>query len=200
MRYLQIKYFFDFYIALAFLPIVFLPLLFIALFVLLIDRVNPIYFGERVGQNGTLFTIFKIRTLKQSPDLNQSFTTGYRDPRLTLTGGFLRKTKIDEIPQLLNILKGEMSFVGPRPEIKHYVDMYSDETMKCLLARPGLTDLSSIYYFDLQKCLRDGNPELLYVEHVFPHKNRLRVEYAQRVSFALDFRILCLTLLRLIHF
>lgn len=117
-------------------------------------------------------------------------STAFHDPRLTKIGKFLRWYKLDEIPQLINILKGEMSFVGPRPQVEEYVRFYKEEEKTILQVRPGLTDYATIKYVDLDRILGDKDVDELYKSKIEPEKNRLRIEYVKRQSFWLDLKII----------
>ena len=134
-------------------------LLLIALFVNLSSKGPVFYKQSRIGLNGIEFNVFKFRSMRINADKLGLITIGGRDPRLTSIGYILRKFKLDELPQLFNVLKGEMSFVGPRPEVKKYVDLYTQEQRKVLSIRPGITDWASIYYRDENEILgKYGKP------------------------------------------
>ena len=158
---------------------VFLPL-FIAISVFIkFDSDGPIfYLGERVGLYGKLFRIYKFRTMQKDAEAYGT-TTAKGDPRITRTGRFLRKSKVDELPQLLNILKGEMSFVGPRPEVEEHTNEYSQEERLILSVRPGITDYSSIRFISLDEVLGSDNPHQVYLSSVRAEKNMLRLKYVR---------------------
>lgn len=149
-----------------------------------------IYRGKRAGVGGKPFYILKFRTMVQDAEKVGGTTTGKDDPRITSVGGFLRRYKLDELPQLFNVLRGDMSLVGPRPEVYEYVDAYTAEEMRILDVRPGITDLASIEFVDLQSHVGGDDPDRTYREHVLARKNALRLEYVDRQSLALDGLIL----------
>jgi len=128
---------------------------------------------------------------------NSLITIGVRDPRLTKVGYFLRKYKLDELPQLFNILKGDMSFVGPRPEVPKYVELYTEEQKKVFDVKPGLTDFASLKFFNENRILAEyDDPEKAYVEQVLPEKLRLSLKYIEEQSFLLDMKLIWLTIKR----
>jgi len=125
-------------------------------------------------------------------------TIGSDDQRITKLGGFIRKYKLDEIPQLINILKGDMSFVGPRPEVSKYVDLYSEEQKKVLTVRPGLTDYASLRFFDENRILAEyDDPEKVYIGKILPDKLKLSLKYVEERNFLLDIKLILKTILRL---
>ena len=192
INYLTLKRLFDIVFSIIF--IFFLsPLLIVFLFLVFIkDFKNPIFMGTRVGKDGKLFKIFKIRSMKIGSEKGSS-TTAKNDSRLTNIGKFIRFIKIDELPQLFNILMGEMSFVGPRPEIKEYVDLYDEEERISLSIKPGITDYSSIKFISLFNKVGEKSAHEYYKKYVFKEKNRLRVKYVKDLSFITDIKILFLT-------
>jgi len=150
----------------------------------LIKRESPgkaFYRGERVGKNGKPFKIFKFRTMVPAAEKLGGPSTAGDDPRLLKIGLFLKKYQLDELPQLINVLKGEMSFVGPRPEVKMYVDMMTDEEKRVILSvKPGMTDLASLWNFHESEILKGSkNPEKTYQEKIRPEKIRLQIEYVK---------------------
>lgn len=160
---------------------------------------GPILFRQtRMGRRLKPFQILKFRTMvENASQLGLPLTAG-DDPRITRVGKFLRKTKLDELPQLLNVLKGDMSLVGPRPEVPKYVEMFPDDFAEILIMRPGLTDLASIKYRDESALLDQADdPEREYVTRVLPDKIELAKEYARRSSVFLDVSIILQTFLRL---
>lgn len=171
----------------------------ITIIVLLIrfeSKGNVIFRQERIGLNGKPFTIYKFRTMKPDAD-NKILLTLEMDPRVTRTGKFLRKTKLDEIPQLVNVLKGEMSIVGPRPEVGKYVVRYTDKQKEILSTKPGITDIASIYFFNEGKLLRDqDDPEQYYEQVIIPRKIELNMEYIENKSLKLYFAIILKTFTR----
>ncbi len=170
-------------------------LLLIALLILIRDGWPVLFLQERVGFKGRLFTIYKFRTMVRSAGSNPIPLTIGRDARVTRLGCFLRKYKLDELPQLANVLRGEMSFVGPRPEVPHYVARYSSEQSRVLDLIPGITDPASITYRDEATLLgREPDPERIYWEQVMPDKIRINLEYAARASVRRDLCIILGTL------
>jgi lipopolysaccharide/colanic/teichoic acid biosynthesis glycosyltransferase len=176
------------------------PLLIVIAAVVRLTSPGPVFFRqERIGRGFRPFFILKFRTMvPDAPRLGGPITFG-EDPRITRIGRLLRKTKIDELPQLWNVLCGEMSFVGPRPEVPRYVEMYRADYEEILRVRPGITDLASIEYRDEAALLgAAADPEREYVLRVLPEKIRLAKEYVGRQSFLLDVRIVLNTLLCLV--
>ena len=161
---------------------------------------GPIFFRQRrVGKSFRPFDIFKFRTMVKDAQKKGAAITFGEDPRITRFGRFLRKTKIDEIPQLFNVLKGEMSLVGPRPEVPRYVEMFRDDYAIILQVRPGITDLASLKYRDEAAVLGQAeNPEEEYVKHVLPEKIRFAKEYVNKAALLLDLKIIFQTILKLI--
>ncbi len=154
----------------------------------------------RVGKGGKEFRLLKFRTMRLGSEAGGQITVGGRDPRITRIGYVLRKTKLDELPQLLNIVVGEMSVVGPRPEVPRYVALYSEEQRQVLSVRPGLTSLASIAYIDENEVLgRASDPERVYVDEVMPAKLALDLRYVRERSMRLDLRIIARTALRLFN-
>lgn len=170
-------------------------LLLIALVILILDGSPVLFRQERVGYHGHVFKIFKFRTMVRNADeLDQPLTVG-ADARITRTGHWLRKYKLDELPQLLNVLKGEMSLVGPRPEVPKYVALYSDEQRRVLKLMPGITDPASIAFRDEANLLATHeNPEQVYVERIMPEKIRLNLLYATQAGLMADLRVIYRTL------
>lgn len=153
-----------------------------------------IYRAPRVGRNGELFIMFKFRSMYAQPGGETSPTTGLNDPRVTPVGRRLRQCKIDELPQLLNVVKGDMSLVGPRPEVMECVALYEGEQLAILTVRPGITDLASLEFSDLAGAVGESdNPHQVYLEEIFDQRNRLRLEYVDRQSWRLDLSILVRT-------
>jgi lipopolysaccharide/colanic/teichoic acid biosynthesis glycosyltransferase len=175
------------------------PLFVIVAVLIKADSPGPIFFRqERIGKGFRPFPIYKFRTMQQhSPDEGRLITIG-RDPRITRIGRLLRKTKIDEIPQLINILKGDMSFVGPRPEVRQFVERFRQDYVEILSVRPGITDLASLKYRDEAALLGIANdPEQEYLTRVLPDKIKLAKEYLRRSSFLFDLKLIVTTLFKL---
>jgi len=157
------------------------------------------YRGERVGRYGRPFKIFKYRTMVAGGERLGGPSTANDDPRITRIGKLIRKYKLDEVPQLINVFKGEMSLVGPRPEVQHYVDMFTDEERAILSVRPGITDWASLWNPDEGKILAGSlDPEKMYMEKIRPIKLKLQLKYVRERSFWVDLRIIMKTLLTVI--
>lgn len=180
--------------------LLFLPIgIFLAIFIVIESRGGIFYFQERVGQNGKLFKLIKFRSMRPNAELLGQLTVGARDPRITKAGFFIRKFKLDEFPQFLNVLKGEMSIVGPRPEVPKYVAFYTVEQQKILTVKPGITDYASIAYFHENEILaKASDPEKAYIEEVLPAKIELNQRYLAKPTLAADLRIMLLTFLRIL--
>ncbi len=163
------------------------------------DGGSIFYRGERVGLYGKIFRIFKFRTMIVNADKIGSLQTSYDDPRFTKTGRFLRKYKIDELPQLINVLLGEMSLVGPRPEVKMCVDMMSDEERKTILSvKPGMTDWASLWNFHEEEVVKGSpDPEKTYIDEIWPEKKRLQIKYVKEQTFLGDIIIIIKTIAKL---
>ena len=157
---------------------------------------GPIFYrGERVGLFGRIFQIYKFRTMVVDAEKRGGSSTSEDDPRITRTGNILRKHKLDELPQLINVLRGDMSFVGPRPEVKKFTDMYTEKEKAILTVRPGITDWASLWNSDEGAILKGSpDPDKDYLEKIRPEKIRLQLEYVREQSFRTDIKIIFLTL------
>jgi len=156
------------------------------------------YIQTRVGKNGKDFFLFKFRTMHTGSDKKGLLTVGARDSRITRTGFFLRKYKLDELPQLFNVLFGSMSLVGPRPEVRKYVEIYNDEQKKVLGVKPGITDYASIEYVNENEILaKSENPEETYIREIMPDKLQLNLKYIREKSFLTDLKIIFRTLTKI---
>lgn len=173
-----------------------LPFGLVIALLIVVDSRGPVFYRQsRVGRNNVDFQLFKFRTMCVGADRGSLITVGDDDARITKVGAFLRKYKIDEFPQFLNILRGEMSIVGPRPEVRKYVEMYTPEQMRVLSVRPGLTDYASIRYVDENALLaKSDDPERTYIEEVMPDKLKLNLQYIDEQSLWVDARIVLKTL------
>ncbi|MDB2657316.1 sugar transferase [Crocinitomicaceae bacterium] len=180
--------------------IVFFPFgLIISLLILFTSKGGIFYLQERIGQNATPFKLIKFRTMKVNAEASGQLTVGMRDPRITSIGYFLRKTKLDEFPQFINVLVGQMSIVGPRPEVKKYVEMYSEDQKRVLEVKPGITDYASIEYFRENEILgRADDPERAYIEKIMPAKIALNMKYIENPGVTQDIRIMWKTFLKII--
>lgn len=177
--------------------IVLLPLFLVVGLWIKIDSKGPFFYKQkRVGKNNIDFSLYKFRSMIIDADKKGLLlTVGGRDPRVTKSGYFIRKYKIDELPQLINVLKGDMSLVGPRPEVRKYVDMYNDEQKKVLTVRPGITDYASIEYVNENNILSvSDNPEKTYIEEIMPAKIALNMKYINHQSLKEYFKIIFLTI------
>lgn len=171
--------------------------IFIWLLVKLDSKGPALFKQQRVGLNNKDFTLYKFRTMRTNAERTGAgqLTVGMRDPRITTVGYYLRKFKLDEFPQLINVLKGDMSVVGPRPEVRKYVDLYSTEQLKVLTVRPGITDYASIKYFKENEILgQSSDPEYDYVHIIMPEKLRINLAYVNEYRFSLDIKIIFSTL------
>lgn len=188
----------DFLLALVFL-IILLPVYIIISLAIIIDSGFPVFYkADRGGYKGIPFKIFKFRSMVKNADKIGGGTTALNDPRITRVGAFLRKTKLDEIPQLFNILNGTMSFIGPRPELLKYTNQYQGEEKLILEVRPGITDYSSIEFINLDEIVGGENADEMYEKHVLKKKNQLRIKYARTVSFTTDIKLFFLTVFKTI--
>lgn len=193
------KRFFD--IIVSFLIILFfLPFgLIIALLIILESRGGVFYFQQRVGLGGRDFGLFKFRTMRPNADKAGKLTVGMRDPRITRVGYTLRKFKLDEFPQFINVLIGDMSIVGPRPEVREYVDLYTSDQSKVLNVKPGITDYASLEYFKENELLaKSDNPQETYIEEIMPAKIELNKKYLKNPTVGHDLKIMWLTFLKMI--
>ena len=159
------------------------------------DSRGPVFYRQtRVGKDNRDFRLYKFRSMRPDADKGSLITIGGRDPRETRSGYYIRKYKLDEFPQLINVLKGDMSLVGPRPEVRKYVDMYTPQQMKVLSVRPGITSLASIRYRNENEILAAADdPDRCYIEQVMPDKLRIDLEYVGNASLANDIRLILST-------
>ena len=188
-------------IVLSLLGLLFLLPIFLILAVWIkFDSQGSIFFRQiRVGKDGRDFRIYKFRTMIVNAEKMGIITIGERDPRITNSGYFLRKYKLDELPQLINVLKGEMSFVGPRPEVRKYVEMYNQEQLKILTVKPGITDYASIEYINEDEILgKSFNPEKTYIEEIIPQKIKYNTKYINNKTVIEYFKIIFLTIIKII--
>jgi lipopolysaccharide/colanic/teichoic acid biosynthesis glycosyltransferase len=183
-----------------FIIILFSPLfLLLAVWIKLDSAGNIFYKQLRVGKNNKDFWLFKFRSMKAGADKESLLTYSSGDGRITKPGKFIRKYKLDELPQLYNVLIGQMSMVGPRPEVRKYVDLYTDEQQKILITRPGITDIASIVYYNENTVLESqADPEAFYIKTILPDKIRLNQEYINNPSVGNYFRILFSTVKRVL--
>lgn len=179
---------------------VFLPFgILIALWVALESRGGAFYKQERVGKNGKLFYLLKFRTMRPNADREGKLTVGAKDNRITKSGYFLRRFKLDEFPQFINVLKGEMSIVGPRPEVQEYVNYYTAEQRKVLQVKPGITDNASLEYFEENRILGEAaDPQKTYIEEIMPKKLEINQKYLANPTLTEDLKIIFRTAKRIL--
>jgi len=172
--------------------------LLISIWIVTDSRGGVIYKQKRIGKKGEEFFILKFRTMKPDDGRQLQITVGSRDSRITRAGYWLRRFKMDELPQLVNVLLGEMSVVGPRPEVPKYVALYNDQQRTVLSVRPGITDMASLQYFEESDLIaKSDQPEKTYIEVIMPEKLRINLLYIQRASFLTDLEIIGKTALRI---
>lgn len=173
--------------------------LLIALLIKINSPTGPVvYKGERTSKDGGLFKLYKFRTMVPDAENLGGPSTALNDDRLTSIGRFLRRYKLDELPQLINVIKGDMSIVGPRPQVKFYTDLYTEDERQILSVKPGITDLSTLEFTDMDSILGEGDIDKKYREKIEPLKNIYRLDYVRKRSFKLDLIILIRTLFKLI--
>ena len=176
------------------------PILLVISLLIKLDSKGPILFMQgRVGKDNVDFDIYKFRTMRVQSDKKGLLTLGNNDARITKIGYFLRRYKIDEFPQLINIIKGDMSFVGPRPELRYYVNFYNENDMSIFKVRPGITGLASLKYrneVELLKAAKD--PEKFFIETIIPDKLRFNKTYIKKQSFFFDLKLIGLTIIKVV--
>ncbi len=172
--------------------IVLFPLFVVISTLIILDSKGSIFFiQKRVGKDNRDFTLIKFRTMLKESEAKGLLTVGEKDIRITKAGNWLRKYKMDELPQLINILKGEMSFVGPRPEVRKYVELYSPAQLKVLSVKPGLTDYASLEYIKESELLKSfSDPEIAYIDKIMPDKLALNLQYINEQGFWNDLKII----------
>ena len=175
-----------------------LPLLPLVAILIKVDSRGPVFYQqERVGRDFRIFMIYKFRTMMENADQQGALITAAGDRRITKVGGFLRKYKIDELPQLFNVLKGDMSFVGPRPEVSEYVELFKSDYRKLLTVRPGITDPASLKYSNEETILGISKESLdAYTSRILPEKIRLSSHYIDSHTLATDLKLIVTTLLK----
>ena len=166
-----------------------------------IDSEGPVFYRQvRVGKGNRYFRLFKFRSMRVGSDRKGLITVGGRDPRVTRSGYYIRKYKLDELPQLINVFTGDMSLVGPRPEVRKYVDLYTPEQMHVLDVRPGITDPASIRYRNENELLAQvEDPDRYYVEVIMQDKLQLNLEYVEKQSFRFDLQLIFKTFSEIIR-
>ncbi len=177
------------------------PLFLIVALWIVIDDPGPVFYRQqRVGRHNRDFGLLKFRSMRVGADKMSLITIGDRDPRVTRAGYYIRKFKLDELPQLWNVLIGDMSLVGPRPEVRRYVDLYTEEQRQVLSVRPGITDYASIEYIDENKLLAQAeDPDKTYIEEIIPAKIALNMRYINDRTLGQYFKIIFLTIAKIIR-
>lgn len=190
---------FDFLFSLFILTLFFPIGLIISVLILFGSPGGIFYRQERIGKNGIPFKLYKFRSMRVNAEASGKLTVGMKDPRITSVGVFIRKYKLDEFPQFINVLKGDMSIVGPRPEVHEFVALYSDTQKKVLEVKPGITDYASIEYFNENELLASSdNPKRTYVEKIMPDKLALNQKYLTNPTLAHDLKIIFMTIRRVL--
>lgn len=189
------KRLFDIVFSLA-LIVVLLPVgIVVSIWIVLDDFGSPFFVQQRVGLGGKNFGLLKFRSMRKNAESKGQLTVGMKDNRITRSGYFIRKYKIDELPQLVNVFLGEMSVVGPRPEVPKYVSLYNKEQQKVLSIKPGITDFASIEYVRENELLSaSSDPEKTYIEEIMPAKLELNLKYLREQSFLTDMKIILQTI------
>ncbi|MBQ7648853.1 MAG: sugar transferase [Paludibacteraceae bacterium] len=177
------------------------PLFVVVAVWIVIDNPGPVFYRQqRVGKDGKDFGLLKFRSMRIGADKESLITIGEHDSRITRAGYYIRKYKLDELPQLWNVLTGDMSLVGPRPEVRRYVDMYTDEQRQVLTVRPGITDYASIEYIDENRMLAQAeDPDRTYIEEILPAKIALNMRYIKHQTLGEYMKIIFLTLAKIIR-
>ena len=177
------------------------PLFVVVAVWIVIDNPGPIFYRQmRVGKDGKDFGLLKFRSMRVGADKSSLITIGEHDSRITRAGYYIRKYKLDELPQLWNVLVGDMSLVGPRPEVRKYVDMYTDEQRQVLTVRPGITDYASIEYIDENRILAQAeDPDRTYIEEIMPAKIAMNMRYIEHQTLGEYLKIIFLTFAKIIR-
>ena len=195
----MLKRFFDIICSLIGI-ILLLPFFIVVSLLIIINSGFPVFYIQpRVGKNNRNFKLLKFRSMQADADEKGLLTVGGRDSRVTSIGYYLRKYKLDELPQLFNVLVGTMSLVGPRPEVNKYVDLYSEQQLQVLNVKPGITDLASLEFINENELLaQSSNPEDTYINKIMPEKLALNLKYIAQQSFATDIKIIFNTLFKIV--
>ena len=182
-----------------FVLLCFMPIGLLLAILILLESKGGVFFKQvRIGKNGTPFYLFKFRSMFIDAESMGKITIGSRDPRITRVGFYIRRYKLDEFPQFINVIRGEMSIVGPRPEVKEYVDLYSEEQRKILAVKPGITDYASLTYFHENEILaKSENPQQTYIQEVMPEKIRLNEKYLANPTLLQDISIIRKTVVKM---
>lgn len=196
---LAVKRFMDIIFSLAALLLL-SPIMAVIAVLIKYNNPGPVFYrGVRAGLNGSPFRIYKFRTMVNDAETLGGPTTGTDDVRVTRVGGFLRRFKLDELPQFINVLKGDMSLVGPRPEVVEYASQYKGEEKLILQMRPGVTDYASLRFANLDDLVGREDPDAFFREYILPEKNALRLKYVKEWSLSADFKILFRTVLKVLR-
>jgi len=181
--------------------IVLSPIFLIVALWIVIDSPGPVFYRQpRVGKDGKDFVMIKFRSMYKGKEATSLITIGEHDPRITHAGFYIRKYKLDELPQLWNVLVGDMSFIGPRPEVRRYVDLYTEEQRRVLSVRPGITDYASIEYIDENRLLaQSDDPDKTYIEEIIPAKIALNMRFIGHQTLSEYLKIIFLTLAKIVR-
>lgn len=179
--------------------VIFSPFFLLLAIAILVDSRGGVFYKQvRIGKGGKEFYLYKFRSMVSNADKKGQLTVGTNDSRITRVGSFIRKFKLDEFPQLINVIKGDMSIVGPRPEVRKYVELYNEEQRKVLRVRPGLTDYASLEYINENELLGNAiDPEKVYIEEIMPAKLKLNAKYIEEISLLTDLKIIFKTVFKL---
>lgn len=179
--------------------VIFFPFFLLLAIAILVDSRGGVFYKQvRIGKGGKEFYLYKFRSMVSNADKKGQLTVGTNDSRITRVGSFIRKFKLDEFPQLINVIKGDMSIVGPRPEVRKYVELYNEEQRKVLRVRPGLTDYASLEYINENELLGNAiDPEKVYIEEIMPAKLKLNAKYIEEISLLTDLKIIFKTVFKL---
>lgn len=193
------KRIFDIFFSFIGLAILLIPFLLISL-IIVFDSPGGIFYRQlRVGKGGKDFKLLKFRSMRSNADKSGLLTVGGRDSRITKVGYYIRKYKVDELPQLINVLLGDMSLVGPRPEVRKYVDLYTADQLNVLNAKPGITDYASIEYSNENEILgKAADPEKVYIEEIMPAKLKLNLKYIEEQGILTDLKIIFRTVFKIL--
>lgn len=180
--------------------LVLLPVMILLAILIKLESKGPVFFRQtRVGKDNIDFKLFKFRSMYMDAEKRGQLTVGMRDPRITRVGYYLRKYKLDELPQLLNVCIGDMSLVGPRPEVRKYVDLYTPEQLQVLNVKPGITDVASIQFINENELLAQAqNPEEFYINEIMPQKLALNLAYVSNPSLVKDISLILKTVAKII--
>lgn len=196
---IKMKRIFDILFSL-FILLVFLPIgLVLSIWIILESRGGVFYFQERIGLNGKPFQLWKFRTMVKNADKSGKLTVGMNDSRITKSGLLIRKYKLDEFPQFINVLLGQMSIVGPRPEVLEYTSLYSEDQRQVLNVKPGITDLASLEYFNENELLgKSDDPQKTYIDVIMPAKIELNKKYLSKPTLLEDLKIIWRTFIKVV--